>query len=115
MAQLGHYSTSIRRSKPARASIQKAVLDLMSPRHGATVGQLSIRCQPRVGPFSCCTGHHYRDFGGTILALPTLLRQLGPIGWLITLWLGYMLVAASPTGNSRYLAPILPMLCLTAG
>ena len=52
---------------------------------------------------------------GTMLALPMLLRQLGPIGWLITLWLGYMLVAASPTGNSRYLAPILPMLCLTAG
>jgi hypothetical protein len=52
---------------------------------------------------------------GTIFGLPRLLRHTSsPLGWMLLLWLLYLLATAGPSGNSRYVAPLLPLLCLPA-
>lgn len=52
---------------------------------------------------------------GASFGLPRLLRQASsPLGWMLLLWSLYMLATAGPSGNSRYVAPLLPLLCLPA-
>ncbi len=35
-------------------------------------------------------------------------------GWLIALWFAYVIATVGPTANARYLAPILPLVCVPA-
>jgi 4-amino-4-deoxy-L-arabinose transferase-like glycosyltransferase len=52
---------------------------------------------------------------GAVIGLRRLLNPTySPLAWLLLLWSLYMLVTAGPSGNSRYVAPLLPLLCLLA-
>src|SRR3990167_5946537 len=59
--------------------------------------------------------YHLALLIGAIIGLPRLLhRASSPLGWVLLLWALYLLAAAGPSGNSRYVAPLLPLLCLPA-
>ena len=52
---------------------------------------------------------------GAVVGLrPLLITAPTPYGWVVILWTLYLLATAGPSGNNRYLAPMLPLLSLWA-